>query len=137
MTRLVNRTDVWGRYVRKRLADGTRDDLGHPVTAPFRDERGKVFLQESSLEKHFKSQRPTGLLGLHCTSSDLASRWLAIDIGLHDPDQLSVTAQGNRMRLPPNMPLPMPTTAMVQNRSSTGRFQKNSKCSATPIQATS
>jgi hypothetical protein len=95
MTRMVNRTDVWGRYVRKRLADGTRDDLGHPVTAPFRDERGKVFLQESSLEKHFKSQRPTGLLGLHCTSSDLTSRWLAIDIDLHDPDQLSVTAQGN------------------------------------------
>jgi len=95
MSHMVNRTDVWGRYVRKKLADGTRDELGHPVTAPFREERGKVFLGVSSLEKHFKSQRPTGLLGVHSISADLTARWLALDIDLHDPDQLSVTAQGN------------------------------------------
>jgi hypothetical protein len=95
MARLVNRTDVWGRYVKRRLPDGTRDEYGHALTAPFRNERGKVFLEVSSLVKHFKSQKPTGLLGLHSISSDLTSRWLALDIDLHDPEQLSVTAQGN------------------------------------------
>lgn len=94
MSRLVNRTDVWGRYVSKRQPDGSRDEQGHAITPPFRDERGKVFLTVSSLEKHFKSQRTTGLLGLHSTSADLASRWLALDIDLHDPEELSVTAQG-------------------------------------------
>src|SRR5258707_8982785 len=49
MARMVNRTDVWGRYVRKRSDTG---EMG-VVTAPFRDERGKVFLDEDSLKKHF------------------------------------------------------------------------------------
>ena len=55
MRRLVNRTDVWGRYLaeknRKVLPGGRR--ANNAITAPFRDERGKVFLGESSLEKHW------------------------------------------------------------------------------------
>jgi hypothetical protein len=91
MTHLVNRTDVWGRYVRRKGDDETR-----VVTAPFRDERGKVFLDHDSLRKHFRTQQPSGQLGLHSASRDLTSRWLAIDIDLHDPDDnLSVTPKGN------------------------------------------
>jgi hypothetical protein len=92
---LVNRTDVWGRYLAKKhrkLKDGV---FNHAITAPFRDERGKVFLNKSSLEKHFRTQQVSGVLGLHSASSDLASRWLAIDIDLHDEDELSVSPQGN------------------------------------------
>ncbi len=88
---LVNRTDVWGRYVRR-----AGDEETHVVTVPFRDERGKVFLDHESLRKHFQMRKPAGQLGLHSTSSDLTSRWLAIDIDLHDIDETStVSAAGN------------------------------------------
>lgn len=92
MQNLVNRTDVWGRYVAKKYRETTAN---HAITAPFRDERGKVFLNKSSLEKHYKTQLVSGVLGLHSTSSDLSSRWLAVDVDLHDEDELSVTAESN------------------------------------------
>ena len=91
MTHLVNRTDVWGRYVHRK-----DDNTTQAVTAPFREERGKVYLAEDSLRKHFRTNLPGGQLGLHSSSSDLTSRWLAIDIDRHDPDdEWSVTAEGN------------------------------------------
>jgi hypothetical protein len=90
MKHLVNRTDVWGRYVRSKGEETSR-----VVTVPLRDQRGKVFLDLDSLRKHFRTRQPSGQLGLHSAGSDLTSRWLAIDIDLHDPDQLSVTAESN------------------------------------------
>jgi hypothetical protein len=91
MTHLVNRTDVWGRYVRRK-----GDDTTQVVTVPFRDERGKTFLDLDSLRKHFRTRQPSGQLGLHSASSDLTSRWLAIDVDRHDPDdEWSVTPEGN------------------------------------------
>src|SRR5262249_45362473 len=62
---------------------------------PFRQERGKVFLDLDSLRKHFRTRKPSGQLGLHSSSSDLTSRWLAIDIDLHDPDEGTSTKEGN------------------------------------------
>jgi putative DNA primase/helicase len=91
MTRLVNRIDVWGRY----LAPNHRHEGNHAITAPFRDERGKVFLDLESLGKHFRTRKVSGVLGVHSTSVDLTSRWLAIDIDLHEPEELSITPQGN------------------------------------------
>jgi hypothetical protein len=91
MTHLVNRTDVWGRYVRRK-----GDDTTQVVTAPFRDERGKVFLDHDSLRKHFRTRQPSGQLGLHSASSDFTSRWLALDIDRHDEDEeWGVTPEGN------------------------------------------
>ena len=91
MNHLVNRTDVWGRYIRRKA-----DELTQVVTAPFRDERGKVFLDLDSLRKHFRTRQASGQLGLHSASSDLTSRWLGIDIDLHDRDEeWGVTATGN------------------------------------------
>src|SRR5262245_22265580 len=91
MARLVNRTDVWGRYVRRK-----GDDTTHVITAPFRDDRGKVFLDNDSLVKHFRRKQPSGQLGLHSAGSDLTSRWLAIDIDRHDyDDDLTVSPEGN------------------------------------------
>ncbi len=95
MSRLVNRTDVWGRYLAKkyrRTVDGVRN---RAITAPFRDERGKVFLNEASLEKHYKTRNVGGVLGLHSASADQTSRWLAIDIDRHDPEDLSVSSESN------------------------------------------
>lgn len=96
MKHLVNRTDVWGRY----LAKQNRRDLpgggkNKAITAPFREERGKVFLGESSLVKHFKASHGGGILGLHSVAADFSSRWMAIDVDLHDEEDLSVTPEGN------------------------------------------
>jgi len=93
LAHLVNRTDVWGRYVKRR---GEADEAGtRVVTAPFREERGKVFLDAESLRKHFKVRSGSGVLGVHSASADQTSRWFAIDIDLHDEEDLSVTREGN------------------------------------------
>ena len=99
MANLVNRTDVWGRYLAKnKRKDKPKEKktgfCGHVVTAPFRDERGKVFLGESSLIKHFKAT-DGGVLGIHSVARDRTSRWFAIDIDRHDDEDLSITAEGN------------------------------------------
>ena len=100
MTHLVNRTDVWGRYLaKKKRKDGDCSDKktglsGNVVTAPFKDERGKVFLGKSSLVKHFKAT-DGGVLGIHSVGRGGTSRWLAIDVDRHDKEDLSVTAEGN------------------------------------------
>ena len=90
MSHMVNRTDVWGRYHRRKGHDETR-----ALTVPFRDERGKTFLDLDSLRKHFRLQRPSGQLGVHSASGDLTSRWLAIDIDLHDLEEGTATREGN------------------------------------------
>jgi hypothetical protein len=92
---MVNRTDVWGRYLPMSNRKMRGGFLNHAITAPFRDERGKVFLDASSLEKHYKTTQVGGVLGLHTSSSDFTSRWLAIDIDLHEAENLSVTPEGN------------------------------------------
>ena len=97
MNRLVNRTDVWGRYLspKYRGESSTGNPKNKAITAPFKQERGKIFLQQSSLEKHFKAKEGGGILGLHSCSSDGASKWFALDIDLHDDDDLSVSREGN------------------------------------------
>ncbi len=96
MRALVNRTDVWGRYLnfkqRKVDADGV---VHNAITAPFKQERGKIFLQESSLVKHFQAKKEGEALGLHSMSAHRSSRWMAIDIDLHDSLDDSVTPEGN------------------------------------------
>lgn len=94
-TRLVNRTDVWGRYLKPESRKKSASTMNKAITAPFRDERGKVFLGVSSLEKHFKARDGGGVLGVHSVAGDGSCRWLGIDIDLHDDDNLSVTAEGN------------------------------------------
>lgn len=98
LAHLVNRTDVWGRYLPKRnrkVEPTTKGGFkGNAITAPFRDERGKVFLGVSSLEKHFKAT-DGGVLGVHSSARDGTSRWFAIDVDLHDDEDLSVTREGN------------------------------------------
>lgn len=90
MLRLVNRTDVWGRYHRRKGQDKTS-----VVTVPFKQERGKTFLDVDSLRKHFRRSEPSGQLGLHSASGNLTSRWLAIDIDLHDPEEGTATREEN------------------------------------------
>ena len=97
MTNLVNRTDVWGRYLPRKSRKDGYGKVNNAITAPFREERGKVFLGTSSLAKHFRTRKEGGVLGLHSASADHTSRWLAVDVDLHDEDDLSVSRQGNHL----------------------------------------
>ena len=73
MNRLVNRTDVWGRYLKKRNRTNRAGEKNNAITAPFAAERGKVFLKISSLEKHFKARDGGGVLGIHAQVHDPAA----------------------------------------------------------------
>ncbi len=91
MTHMVNRTDVWCRYVKRQ-----EDERSTVFTVPFTEQRGKVFLDLDSLRKHFRTRQPGGQISLHSSSGDLTSRWLAIDIDLHDADdKWTVSREGN------------------------------------------
>lgn len=96
MRTMVNRTDVWGRYLQLEQRKIGPDGVPHnAITAPFKQERGKVFLQESSLVKHFQAKKDGVSLGLHAMSAQRSSRWMAVDIDLHDVLDDSVTPEGN------------------------------------------
>jgi hypothetical protein len=89
MERLVNRTDVWGRYT------GKTGGQYKAITAPFKEERGKVQLNLTSLEKHFKAKSGRGVLGVHCVSRMHTARWAAVDVDRHDEEDLSVPPEVN------------------------------------------
>jgi hypothetical protein len=97
MRNLVNRTDVWGRYLAEKYrgVSNSGQPKNKAITAPFARERGKIFLQESSLVKHFKAKEGSGILGLHSQASNGTSRWLAIDIDYHDDNDYTGTREAN------------------------------------------
>jgi hypothetical protein len=70
----VNRVDVWGRY-----------GSGGTYTAPAVASRGRVFLTQADVARHFRPAGRVGILGLHTTSPENLSRWLAVDIDQHGP----------------------------------------------------
>jgi hypothetical protein len=71
---LVNRCDVWGRYG----VTGT-------YTAPRVSLRGQVLLTDADVARHFRAAGRGDILGLHTTSPENLSRWLAVDIDQHGP----------------------------------------------------
>ncbi len=81
MARLVNRTDVYGRYRKN----------GTPVTAPSRRDRGHKCLDLEHLVSHYRGQ-PGDLIGLHTTSPANKSKWGAIDIDRKGDDGPSAKA---------------------------------------------
>ena len=77
---LVNRTDAWGQYY------GPEDrDRGNATTQ-------KGTLEAYLLVTHFRSANHTGLVGLHSTSKNNTSKWLAIDIDRHEGDGANAEA---------------------------------------------
>lgn len=89
---LVNRTDAWGGYrpleeVGKEYTrrDGTRGKLGSQTTRPLPYRRGREFLTEATLARHFAATGRADIVGLHSTSPENTSRWGGIDIDWHGP----------------------------------------------------
>jgi hypothetical protein len=83
LDRLVNRTDVWGGYYRD------RDDAGNWVTCqtthPRRAHRGKRFLTEAILTRHYRAFGTSDVAGAHSTSLENTSISGAVDIDRHGP----------------------------------------------------
>jgi hypothetical protein len=76
---LVNRTDVWGCYVRAR--DGKKS---RGLTAPPKKSRGRLLLTQAVLAVHFQGIRE--LCGVHSTSPENTCRWVVLDIDKHKED---------------------------------------------------
>jgi putative DNA primase/helicase len=88
--RLVNRTDVWGGYIREQdrgkeytRADGTTCKLGKTTTRPAQKHRGQSVLAREVLVQHFRARDAGAVIGLHTTSPDNTSKWGGIDIDHH------------------------------------------------------
>ena len=85
--RLVNRKDVWGQYTvptAKELQESKRSYKA--LTLPQKKMRGQDMVTLEKLSRHFGSMRRNYLIGLHASSEANTSRWMAIDIDLHDAD---------------------------------------------------
>ncbi|MEM0969178.1 MAG: hypothetical protein AAGJ31_07510, partial [Verrucomicrobiota bacterium] len=89
MDRLVNRREVWGQYTV--LTPEERVKLSRDykaLTLPQRKSRGKDMVTLEKLARHFASRhgRKPQIIGLHAQSPELTSRWLGIDLDMHDPE---------------------------------------------------
>src|SRR5262249_40890415 len=77
--RLTNRTDAWGGYY-------PEYKIVKRTTRPAKARRGSEQLTVSHLVRHFLGRSVNDLVGLHSTSPDNTSRWGALDIDQHAPD---------------------------------------------------
>ena len=82
--KLVNRRDVWGAYVSpERRTAG----MAMTYTAPGKTKRGTVTLEAWRLRRHVLGVSHGDVIGLHSTSTDDTSRWLAFDLDAHGPQE--------------------------------------------------
>ncbi len=99
MERLVNRKDVWGQYAS--LTQGEQKKSGRTykaMTLPVAAKRGPDMVTLDKLTRHFASahrQRPQ-IIGLHAKSNEETSRWLGIDIDMHDSEKADAEEHARR-----------------------------------------
>ena len=93
---LVNRTDVFGLYLALHLR--TR---GNAKTAPSVKDRGHIVLTRDDLVRHYAGEAPEHILGLHSTSPNQTSLWIAWDFDRHknDPPSVAEANLANSLRL--------------------------------------
>ena len=99
MEKLVNRKDVWGQYAA--LTEGEKKKLGRTykaMTLPVAAKRGPDMVTLDKLTRHFASQhrRRPQIIGLHAKSRENTSRWLGIDIDMHDDDKADAEEHSRR-----------------------------------------
>ena len=99
MERLVNRKDVWGQYTVLTPSEQRKHGKSYKaMTLPQKAMRGGDKVTLDKLARHFASMknRKPQIIGLHAKSEEHTSRWLAIDIDLHDPDDPAAEDQARR-----------------------------------------
>ncbi len=86
MEHLVNRRDVWGQYIplnqRKMTPNGR---VMNALTLPAKDMRGRDMVTLEKLTRHYRALQVGHVIGLHAASAENTSRWIAVDVDLHDP----------------------------------------------------
>jgi hypothetical protein len=92
LDRYFIRRDVWGGYVRvadrgkvRQRPDGSHYTLGTTCTRPAKASRGKVFLTEAVLARHFRPRGAEDVVGAHTTSLDNLSHFGTIEVDNHGP----------------------------------------------------
>ena len=83
MQRLVNRTDVFGRYLPLEKRGPGRSNN---YTAPHQDQRVDGALTGELMERHYRGQDVGQLIGLHAIGRDNRCRWFVVDIDKHGED---------------------------------------------------
>ena len=99
MAHLVNRKDVWGQYSVLTPTERRRTGRAYKaMTLPVPDKRGDDMVTIDKLTRHFTSRhlRKPQIIGLHAKSKDATSRWMGIDIDLHDPDETAAEDHARR-----------------------------------------
>ncbi len=99
MEKLVNRKDVWGQYAS--LTEGEKKKLGRTykaMTLPVAAKRGPDMVTLDKLTRHFASQhrRRPQIIGLHAKSKEDTSKWLGIDIDMHDDNKADAEEHSRR-----------------------------------------
>jgi len=80
MRRLVNRTDVYGRYLPPEKRDPGRSNN---YTAPGEEERIDGVLAVDVIERHYRGENQGDLIGVHAIGRDNRCRWFVVDIDQH------------------------------------------------------
>lgn len=79
---LVNRFDLWGLY--KAL---NRRDKSSSRTMPYEEDRGRKKLDQNTIARHFRLQRPDTTIGFHSTSPNNTCRWGSLDVDCHAKEE--------------------------------------------------
>ena len=97
MQYLVNRKDVWGQYTGLSEKEKLNSNRSYKaLTLPQKSMRGKDMVTLDKLTRHFKCSAVNHIIGLHAAHPDNTSRWLALDIDLHDTDAVDADDEARR-----------------------------------------
>ena len=100
MVRLVNRKDIWGQYSVLTPAERKKTGKSYKaMTLPVVSMRdGSDHVTIDKLTRHFSSRhyRKPQLIGLHTKSQQNTSKWMGIDIDMHDIDKPTAEEHARR-----------------------------------------
>ena len=97
MVRLVNRLDVWGQYTPLTEKEKLNSKKTYKaLTLPQKSKRGSDMVTLDKLTRHFRSTGVKHLIGLHAAHPNNTSKWLALDIDLHEPEAVDAEDEARR-----------------------------------------
>jgi len=99
MDTLINRKDVWGQYSVLTPTERRREGRSYKaMTLPQKHLRGNDMVSIDKLTRHFASrhQRKPQIIGLHAKSKNTTSRWMGIDIDMHDDNKTNAEDHSRR-----------------------------------------
>jgi putative DNA primase/helicase len=87
--RMVNRTDAWGAYWQDSETKAVKTYTGKPTEY-------QQSLDHERLRRHFSTDSPREIVGIHALGVDSCGRWAAVDLDIHDDDPNAPTPDQTR-----------------------------------------